>query len=684
MEGASWVLRSPHEIGSHLVLRSFFGREETIGRLVSWASPGSLSIEVVDATVLPGGIRAVSWSSHDSSAPLRLAACSAEELMILDLQHRSHPRRVRATYKPTGSGELGAGVAWVSAGLAAIAKGNHLQALDAETGARLWAFSGAAASGTGGPVTSLSAVGERLLAAGWEAKGGTSGSGVLRFFDLRASAGGSVAGAALAVATNAVFNICACPLEPLLLASHPSTDASAAEAADAIHIWDLRRCAASRGNYAASSGAAPAPQPVARLHAGRGSLSLPGGGGSQAPVGLEWSPAKRGTLLVALSGAVGVQCCRLWEMQGEGAAGAPSTSPEATGWCGEAQTMTIRSSEAQTMTRQTSNSRGGGGLGGSGGDLVVAAGWAHGAFPGALRLEPPRRRRGGLLGAPNQVASQWTSALDDRGTGGASVSPNGPQVLHASGRVASKELGAGGAGAAPKKVVSSAPGVEGVPARMEFSSRLAESDPCYWMRFRAERYGYGVQRLGYDGYSAAVRAAPGLPPAATEALAEVWQWVKLADGAVCADGAPQLWKGAQAPLNLSEDAPADEEVTEPARGLRAYASPGRRRALQLLGFPEVEREVTRALGEQFPAEREADDAVRRVLRSVLWLQFERAAAECEQLEAHCGPPAKLLLPQLVLLFHSASYLLLAAGGRTMAKEGEEDIVRRSSGIPKNH
>ncbi|CAE8702634.1 unnamed protein product, partial [Polarella glacialis] len=88
--------------------------------------------------------------------------------------------------------------------------------------------------------------------------------------------------------------------------------------------------------------------------------------------------------------------------------------------------------------------------------------------------------------------------------------------------------------------------------------------------------------------------------------------------------------------------------------------------------------VTRALGEQFPAEREADDAVRRVLRSVLWLQFERAAAECEQLEAHCGPPAKLLLPQLVLLFHSASYLLLAAGGRTMAKEGEEDIVRRAS------
>lgn len=69
-----------------------------------------------------------------------------------------------------------------------------------------------------------------------------------------------------------------------------------------------------------------------------------------------------------------------------------------------------------------------------------------------------------------------------------------------------------------------------------------------------------------------------------------------------------------------------------------------------------------------------DDVVRRVLRAIVWLQFDRAAVECESLEPFCGQSARTFLAQLVLVLYAAACSLPRAGDNR-GGDREDDETR---------
>lgn len=613
MDGA-WVLRSPHVEGHHLAVRSLHGASETLARLVTWTS--GEAVEVVDATLLPADIRAISWCSSDASAPNRLVMCSGQDVHMVDLDYRVHPRRVRTTFKTEFSGALGAGVAWAKLGSNVVfARGSSVHAIDAATGARDWSFSVPGASrDIQNNVASLAAVDAHTIVAGWAAEG-QEGSGSLHHLDLREPPGPAQK-TALAVGVSAVSGLCCSHLEPHLVASYtqPPLGSDTGSHRSEIAIWDLRqRCGC----------------PVARLHGCGEALPL---GPLQRQAGLEWSPSKSGTLLAVVAGGGPSGCvwdCRLWSLE-EGEVQVSGTQRPAR-WLGEARPM-----------RCTRNEGSGGHACNVAADLV-AAGWAHPSQPGlALAL-----RNGGALVPLEQRVAQ-VPAWCPKG-GGLTSRPwqRRDEV---------RKLGF-------------PPHNAGAPAVLEASNQMANLDACCMMRDRAEHGEYGVAKVGYDEYSRIARCIGGCTPG-NEALAAMWQWVKLADGLSDHEADPDgphtasmpFWKGVQAILN-DEDAASDEHTTELARGIRGYTSEGRRLALQALGFPQHEpMQTLPAADGPSPAHRtQVEETVRRILRSVCWLQLERAAADCELLEPLCGLAARPLVPQLILVFHVAACLLGASG-----------------------
>ncbi|CAK0890420.1 unnamed protein product [Prorocentrum cordatum] len=163
---------------------------------------------------------------------------------------------------------------------------------------------------------------------------------------------------------------------------------------------------------------------------------------------------------------------------------------------------------------------------------------------------------------------------------------------------------------------------------------------------------------------------------ASDALAAAWQWVRLADAPAPGDaegaeggplgGArPRAWQGLCAALGAADGGEA-VAVAQLAGGPRAYASPGRLRALRQLGFAEAE---AGAPPDAMPSQ---DDAARRVLRAVLWLQLDKAAADCSELaEPGCGTPAR----DLAVALQAASGFL--AEGR-LPDSLDDDVPRRRS------
>jgi len=180
------------------------------------------------------------------------------------------------------------------------------------------------------------------------------------------------------------------------------------------------------------------------------------------------------------------------------------------------------------------------------------------------------------------------------------------------------------------------------------------------MRSRAEQGDYGV-KMGYDECSRVARSTGNGP--ANEALATAWQWAKTADQLSTSDvegRQPRSWSGVK---DLLDKGDGSSKLLQPIRGIEAFSSGSRLDALQALGFPEIEPACT---SDAPPA----DDVIRRILRAVVWLQFERAATECELLQPADSHP---LLFQLMLVFHAASCLI-------QKREDKEDWTSSSASL----
>ncbi|CAK0890419.1 unnamed protein product, partial [Prorocentrum cordatum] len=144
---------------------------------------------------------------------------------------------------------------------------------------------------------SLAAAGASTVVVGWAQQDRPGGT--VRLLDLRAPGTASAQGRAIAEGVEGVHGLCCSPLEEHLAASYGYADGR--EDACQVFVWDLRY----RG--------AP-PLPVFRLHShdpGSGPCGRPALELSGRMATLEWSPAKRDTLLaVSLPGGGGAVACR--------------------------------------------------------------------------------------------------------------------------------------------------------------------------------------------------------------------------------------------------------------------------------------------------------------------------------------------------------------------------------------
>lgn len=567
---------------------------------------------VVGAAILPGMIKAVSWNGHNSSMPNLFAACALDEVLVLDLDYFAQPYRVRHRLRPSGAGTLGSGIVWISAETVAITLGSMIKVLDVTTGQCLWEF--APKSNRTWPVVSLATMGETQLVSAWgepdRAEGSGASQGQVHVLDLRLPSHSELKGCgtacgnvSLSSTTPAVYGLCWSPLNPQLLAAHTAASEANDESAQpaSIYIWDLRWCGGRRSSSV----------PVFEARSNNSNMGLNG-----QILSLDWSPAKRGTLLMALSGDASVQVCRLWETQ-DAASAAQAEPPE---WCGQTQPMLPILSAPDTEKETES---------------LVAAAWAHADCPGtAVGLR--------CSGTPVMLAHRCSKICAWNPRGGGTLVRQWPTDISST----------AGCSKTPPVVSMAAPGI---PATLEAGACLAAADPGYQMRLRAERYGYGVRWLGYEGYCATLRATQGPSPIAAEAWVETWHWARLADRLAfrADDGHPKLWRGVQSELSF-EDPGLDDDRSELLHGIWTYASASRRKALRLLDFSEEDSE--RDLPGHEVNCNDASEDVRGILRAFLWFEFRKAAGICERLESSCRPAA-LLLPQLVLFLHSVSCLL---------------------------
>lgn len=592
----------------HLLLQA--GANQSMAKLLESGQPAEESA-VVGAAILPGMIKAISWNGHNSSIPNLFAACSLNEVLVLDLDYFAQPYRVRHRLRPSGAGTLGSGIVWISAETVAVTMGSTVKVLDVTTGQCVWEFS--PKSNRTWPMVSLATMGEKQLVSAWgepdPAEGSGASQGQVHVLDLRLPAHSELKGCgtacgsvSLSSTTPAVYGLCWSPLNPQLLASHTVASEADCESAQSasIYIWDLRWCGGRRSS----------PGSVFEARSNKPNLGLKG-----QVLSLDWSPAKSGTLLVALSGDASVQVCRLWETQ-DAASAAQAEPPE---WCGQTQPMLPILSAPEEKETET----------------LVAAAWAHADCPGtAVGLR--------CSGAPVMLAHRCSKICAWNPRGGGTLVRQWPTNI--SSIAACSET---------PPVISVA--AIGIPATLEAGACLAAADPSYQMRLRAERYGYGVRRLGYGGYCSTLRATQGLSPIAAEAWIETWHWARLADRLAFRsdDGHPKLWRGVRSELNF-QDPGLDGDRSELLHGIWTYASASRRKALRLLDFSQEDGE------QDLPGyevnRNDAGENVRGILRAFLWFEFGRAAAICERLEPSCRPAA-LLLPQLVLLLHSVSCLL---------------------------
>lgn len=640
------VLRSPHSDGVHLVLRASPGAHDTQAHLVSWkAGAGTSSFEVLEATGLPPRLRSVSWCGGRADTPALLASCDANAVHVLDLESRSYQQRVRATFRPGGSGECRAGVAWAGTGerLIVVARGGDVHALDSETGSFVWSFPARANSAlVGRTALSLTAMGGHEVLASWSGSPECFQQGSIHLLDLRLAPSAALV-RVVARQTQGLNGLARSLCDEYLAASYSNPDPpSEGNRGGEIFIWDVRR----ENDFL---------EPVRHLRLGDRGLV------SGAIHSLDWSPAKRGTLLVladvdgGLHGGAGAsgdgQCnigafvCRLWSPysldaeqpeRGKSSCGSGAASGN---WLGEPTPMQ------------------GAALPGVGGGChsPIAAAWSHVSQPGmalavcsggsfaALRHPYPRlcawNPRGGGL-----VVRQWAPPFDQEEVRrDAATQVASTPVLASHGRPAC---------------------AMGAPPALEASPSLAAADVCCLMRSRVERFEYGAAKIGYSEYSKVVRQAGGRQVAA-EALAAAWQWVLLADAGLqrnCEDTEAEeatdlggvrapFWPGALSPLSF-EGRESAQDVAQPVQGVRIYMSSQRAEALEALGFSEPKAATRTHRGAMH-----LDKALRRVLRAALWLHFDRAAAECEHLEPYCGPAGRSLLPQFVLIFHAAACLV---------------------------
>eukprot|EP00927_Polykrikos_kofoidii_P040606 TRINITY_DN34673_c0_g1_i1.p1 TRINITY_DN34673_c0_g1~~TRINITY_DN34673_c0_g1_i1.p1 ORF type:complete len:1233 (+),score=161.43 TRINITY_DN34673_c0_g1_i1:93-3701(+) len=671
---AAWVLRSPYADGVHVTIGGVKSESEgvPVARLFTWKSvprdaderwPTGESLELLQTASLPDGIRAVTWCRGDPTAPTRFAACSANEVQIVDLACRLDPRHIRARYKLDGVGTLNAIVSCAGVGggggdVVVVARAGYLLALDVATGSRVWSYP-AGGVRSQHPITasvrSVAAISAKEVVASWAGLASDpAASGSIHMLDLRTPPN-KLSKTDFVHGTAAVDGLAGDPFDDGRLVASFSTTAvpSKGQQADGsiggggdtyseVFVWDLRR------RYTQS-------QPVTRVHSGHASLRF---GPLLGPGSLSWSPSKRCTLLAVAGSDTGeggqARICRLWSHEHHGstneAEGSSLVSPIS--WLGEDQPL-----------RTTDN--------------VVAACWAHASRPDQV----VSLTAGGRVVSFGQRMPRTCFAWNPRG-GLVCALP-----WAASGGNASRNASAACPSALSAQTL-------GVPPSLEISSSATVGDVCNQMYRRAASLEYGIAgqvdrspQETYDKYAAAVRASVGTNGrtseadlARREALASAWQWVKLADSHIVATSyaapignADDCWGGVKRILALH--ATGTDEKIEDVHGVRAFDSQGRRSSLQALGFPKPEAfEPT-----QPPLEAGAtttspsltvDDAVRRILRAVVWLQFDRAASECELLEPHCQmDTARSLLPQLGLVFHAAECSLGRGAARAQGASG---------------
>jgi len=712
MESA-WVLSSPHEENTHLVVCSPAGASETNARVVSFPPEQGSSPTVVETTLLPADIRDIAWDNSDSSSPFRLVACSKTALQICDLSYRMHLHRVHADFKSDYEGELGAGVAWAKSGASVVcSRGRSVVCVNASTGVREWSYAHPATLPGDQQVASLAMLDPNTIVVGWSEQ--THGNDLrdmnsLYMLDLRAPDG-----AAQKIATGpiGVKGLTVSNLEPYLLASFLNTSRETPKAE--IFVWDVRR-------FRSAAAATRPPQPTAVQFRDKtlGPATLP-------PLrsrGLQWSPSKLDTLL-AVDESGRVWEYRLWRRDDSQLHELPRLS-----WSGESSSMTARQGAGVDKADNCLTD-------------VIAANWTHPQQPGlALAV-----RSGGSRLAILEQRSRKALAWNPRG--GGLVSRPWPLKVHGHGSPTSKAFGARTTMLAAESHFNASTGE--VAPILEDQPLFRSADICSIMRQRVEDMEKEGVKQQPDEFSRIFQNANSIQVPATagsminEAVAGMWHWVK------CVDAAEQSrlleneiatevdwWHGAQ--TEFASKGMDDAEENRPLAGsnvVNPYSSTRRKSALHALGLQEdapasicvysdglvcfnpttpdvasntravtpgvLKKDKRRLAGtkaggdedkenkkatvaaEGKRGEEDEDDSggkelgedgdpepappvkerlqpvasvLWEILRNIVWLKLDRAAVCCGHLGKHCSPPASQLIPQLVLIFHAASCLL---------------------------
>eukprot|EP00929_Paragymnodinium_shiwhaense_P045124 TRINITY_DN23095_c0_g1_i11.p1 TRINITY_DN23095_c0_g1~~TRINITY_DN23095_c0_g1_i11.p1 ORF type:complete len:203 (-),score=11.07 TRINITY_DN23095_c0_g1_i11:73-681(-) len=182
------ILRSPFDEGHHVVFSGLKNGSTLVRRAAVDGTQGvqnAASVKVLESVVLTHSVLSAAWCRAQGLSATRLVTCSKDSLQILDLDYHEQGSRVRLTVQPEDRSEFGAGVAWLgnTGARLVVARGGHLDILDASTGMRTWTSKSSSASSFVQSLTAISSheVIIRLLGIEWLALG-TCAAGMRKGF----------------------------------------------------------------------------------------------------------------------------------------------------------------------------------------------------------------------------------------------------------------------------------------------------------------------------------------------------------------------------------------------------------------------------------------------------------------------------------------------------------------------